>query len=302
MKRLSHVCAVTLGLHAWLLCAFAQAQLRGSLTVDVTSKRSVLDDAARSGVGTILDPRVPRLAPKLELDGTMRFYGASNGQADVVQIDVTNQGALPASESKPTVGLFGYAYAGTLYQYWGGTATAANTVNGGERGFIHIEVRRGALEECRSYSLSVALPNQGTTLYGTIATQCPLRWTTPIDAARLGATPDPLIAGKTLQDIVSSRVQGSPLGLCSNCHNRDAGLPPYYRPNIARGATTLIEPFDAIGNQVGSPDGTASWAVGGTQPNGNTYYSWAEWFMSRNDKPPALKQAFAKWRADGALR
>lgn len=300
MKRLLQASTACIAVQFVITSALAHAQLRVSSTLNTESKRSVLAASSRFGVSTVFDPTVPTLMPRLALDGTMRFYHSGNGQSDVVQIDVTNQGGLPATESEVSVGLLSYPFAGTLYQYWGGTATMANSVNAGERGFIHIEVWRDALQECRSYSVSVALPAQDTILYGTLATQCPLRWTTPIDTARLGTTPDPLVAGKTLQDIVSSRVQGSAKGLCSNCHNKDAGLPPYYRPNIPRGATTLIQPFDLIGNHIGSPDGQASWAFGGTVPNGNYYYSWAEWFISRNDKPEGLKQVFAKWLADGS--
>jgi hypothetical protein len=243
------------------------------------------------------DEMLPVLSPQLVLDGTMRFY--SSGSADVVQLDVTNAGLLPATEPEVTVEIGDQPFDGKLYQYWGGTATDPDTVNGGERGYVRIEVWPGALQECESYPITLRLPVQSDALKASIATQCPLRWTKPIDAKRLGATPDPLVAGKTLEDIVSSRVQGSPKGFCSNCHNRDAGLPPYYKPNVPPGSTSLIEPFDQIGNHIGSPTGQASWSFGGTSSNGGTYYSWAEWFISRNDKPEGLKQVFRKWIADG---
>ena len=301
MQRLKQLSATCVAASVVTFCSLAQAQLRGSTTLNATSKRSVLTASESLQASAVLEPWRPDLSPRLALDGSMRFYRSGNGLTDVVQIDVTNQGLLPATETEVAVGLSSYPFTGTLYQYWGGTATTANTVNGGERGFVHIDVWPGVLQECQSYQVSLGLPAQGTILYGSIATQCPLRWTTPITAQRLGATPDPLVAGKTLQDIVSSRVQGSAKGFCSSCHNRDAGLPPYYKPNIARGATTLIGPYDDIGNHIGSPDGTASWAFGGTTPSGGSYYSWAEWFISRNDKPQGLKQVFAKWLADGSL-
>lgn len=261
----------------------------------------------RSAIGRVIDSMTnvdlgpaPSIAPQLMLDGTMRFYASSGGQ-DTVQIDLTNHGLSPATEPQVAVELLGNPFDGALYQYWGGTATDAYTINGGERGFVHVKVWRGALQECASYQVIVRFPVQNVALTGTIATQCPLRWTTPIDAQRLGATPDPLVLGKTLEDIVSSRVQGSNKGLCSNCHNRDTAQPPYYKPDIARGATTLIQPLDAIGNHIGSPDGKASWAYGGIT-NGGSYYSWAEWFISRNDKPEGLKQVLRKWIADGSQR
>jgi hypothetical protein len=43
------------------------------------------------------------------------------------------------------------------------------------------------------------MPVQNVALTGAIATQCPLRWTTPIEASRLGATPDPLVVGKVFR-------------------------------------------------------------------------------------------------------
>jgi hypothetical protein len=303
MKRFAQLCGVGMGLNLLMFSGPAEAQGLQA-TLDPGSKRAALTESMSFETSTALDPTkpVPVLAARLALDGTMRFYPAAGGQADVVQIDVTNQGFSPAAESEVSVGLWSYPFSGTLYQYWGGTATTPNTVNGTERGFIHIEVWPGVLQECRSYEVSVALPVQDTILTGTIATQCPLRWTTPIDAQRLGSTPDPLIAGKTLEDIVSSRVQGSAKGLCSNCHNKESGEPPYYKPNIPRGATTVIGPFDEIGHHIGSPDGYASWAFGGTSANGGTYYSWSEWFISRSDKPQGLKVAFSKWIADGSQR
>lgn len=303
MKRFTRLCWVGSSLNLFVFCTVVQAQ-GFQATLSQESKRAALTEAVGVQTSTTLDPNepLPMLAAHLVLDGTMRFYGAASGQADVVQIDVTNQGLSPATEPEVSVGLWSYPFSGTLYQYWGGTAATPNTVNGMERGFIHVEVWPGVLQECRSYDVSVALPVQATILTGTIATQCPLRWTTPIDAQRLGSTPDPMIAGKTLEDIVSSRVQGSTKGLCSNCHNKDSGEPPYYKPNIPRGATTLIEPFDELGHHIGSPNGLASWAFGGTNASGGTYYSWAEWFISRGDKPPGLKAAFIKWIADGSQR
>jgi hypothetical protein len=304
--HLSKVSAVCIGLGISIPGALLRAEAQEfSDSVTASAELSGLSRSIASTVvktSTTIDPDTLSLAPRLELDGTMRFYAGASSQIDVVQIDVTNHGFSPATEPQVSVGMWSDAFAGTLYQYWGGTATDAYTINGSEHGYVRVEVWRGVLQECRSYDVSIDLPFENEVLSGTIATQCPLRWTTPIDAQRLGATPDPLVQGKTLEDIVSSRVQGSAKGFCSNCHNKDAGPQPYYKPNNAAGATTLIEPFDEIGDHVGSPNGLSTWAFGGAAANGGYYYSWAEWFISRSDKPEGLKQVFAKWIADGSLR
>lgn len=114
-----------------------------------------------------------------------------------------------------------------------------------------------------------------------------LTWDTPIDDDSLAAAPSPLIAGATLRDIVSSRHIARPDGrLCSECHYRNG--PVGYRPEVAEESDQEIDCHEVH-------DGR-SWA-------GED--GWAARFIALGpgahlEKPEYLRDAFAKWRADGA--
>jgi hypothetical protein len=120
-----------------------------------------------------------------------------------------------------------------------------------------------------------------------------LGWSTPITEHTLGIPPDPMVLGKTLEDIVSSRVQGSILGLCSDCHHETSEYP--YHPRIAQGATSTIYGYQ-LHHYLG--DVWLRWCGGYNDSYGS---SWATWFRSRANKPVGLKDVFAKWMLDGCL-
>jgi hypothetical protein len=224
----------------------------------------------------------------LRLEGTMRYY--ANGPSSIgLQINVVNIGNRPATAASGTVSVAGLQVTGALYQYFGGSATAPNTVNPGERGYIKVDLAAGTLAPCGHYPVHIDLgrtmqsgsPDPFANDSGQVATQC-LAWTTPIDGDDLGVTPDPLIAGKTIEGIVSSEVSGRADGLlCSACHYAGSGHP--YSPPVAAGGTAQIAPTDVIGGH--------TWAGPG---------GWADQFMAQTAiKPAHLRDMFNVWRTDG---
>lgn len=236
----------------------------------------------------------------LQLDGTMRYYGGGTPTLGL-QIDVTNRGNAPAYGPSGRVSVAGVVLSAALYQYYGGSATQANTVNPNERGYIKVEVPATLLTSCQSYTVQIDLDHTMqagdssafTNDSGSVSTICPLGWSTPIDTRHLGHVPDPLIAGKSLRDIVSSVVSARSDGLlCSSCHNAQSGGNYAYRPNVAPNvASSPIDPFMFIGGDQG-------WACGSNP--------WAQQFIhlsaSVTPKPEYLKEAFQKWLNDGGAR
>jgi len=227
----------------------------------------------------------------LVLEGTIRFYGWEspvNGTVSA-QIDVKNVGNAPASGSSATYAA-NVVRPGTLYQYWGGTATTPNTVNPGERGYILMQIPLSFIKQCQSVTVQLDLDHtmqyeRGHTGVfqndlGQAKTQC-LTWNSPITTDLLGHVPDPLLQGKRLSEIVGSFVQGSPAGKCSSCHFTGSGRP--YSPPVAQGGTLNIRRTDVIGGQ--------SWAFAG---------GWTDDFAAVYWKPADLKLAFQMWVQNGS--
>jgi len=240
---------------------------------------------------------LPLSVSDLVPDGVMRYYGGGTPTLGL-QINVTNVGDAPATGVSGTVSINGNVLSGALYQYYGGTATAANTVNPGQRGYIKVEVPTSLMAPCTAYTVKIDL---GHTMQGgdgsvfnndtaSVTTVCTLTWTAPIEAKHLGHPPDAAIAGKRLGDIVSSVVSGRPDGaLCSSCHHSASSYP--YHPNVPAGVAQAIDPFVNI-------SGNESWGC-----SSNT---WAAQFIylpvSTFPHTEVLKEAVAKWRSDGAIR
>lgn len=115
----------------------------------------------------------------------------------------------------------------------------------------------------------------------------PLSWDAVMSEENLGTVADPNVAGRTIADVLNSRVTGRPDGLlCSDCHYSGGTIP--YRPNVVRGAPSTFGPNDVIdGRPWAGPDG------------------WAERFVatgpgSSAPKPGYLRSVFFKWNDDGA--
>jgi hypothetical protein len=228
----------------------------------------------------------------LQLEGTMRFYGWEypvNGDVSV-QIDVKNAGNAPASRASGRVYAANVVRPTALYQYWGGTATAPNTVNPGERGYLLVQIPTWFIKQCQSYTVELDLDHNmqyergHTGVFdndlGQARTQC-LTWDSPITTDLLGHVPDPLLQNKRLSEIVGSFVQGSPAGLCSSCHFGAAAR--RYSPDVPQGAGSNIRKTDVIDGQ--------SWAFAG---------GWVDDFAAVPWKPADLKLALQIWVANGS--
>jgi hypothetical protein len=223
-----------------------------------------------------------------------------------VQIDVVNIGTTPATGASGRVSIGPYPFPGKLYQYYGGTATAPNTVNPKERGYIKIDVPANMLSLCGSYPVQIDLDRTmqaGPTPFANDTrsvlayeqgASCRLTWYRPINGATLGYEPDAKVAGKSLRDIVSSVEIARPdNNKCSACHNSNSSYP--YSPTVAPGTASNppMDPFELVSlNQ--------AW-LGTSDP-------WLPRFLelpesgSAAAKPAYLKNAFRKWLLDGAIR
>jgi hypothetical protein len=224
----------------------------------------------------VLPPAEP-LSADLKMEGTMRFYGA--GSSLGVQINVRNIGNRPAVGPSGMVNVGGFNASASLHQYFGGTSTAANTVNPGERGYLMTYLPLGAVSPCNHFLTHIdttrtmqfasgGAPDPFVNDEADVATQC-LEWTTPISSDNFPIS-DPLINGNTLGRIVSSLTVGRQDGLlCSHCHFSGSGLP--YSPPVARDGSASIWPTDVISGR--------TWAG----PNG-----WAQLFIHMPTDVPGL--------------
>jgi len=267
------------------------------------------------GFGTIFRPPVGPIGPVVVADptpnsdlrpeGAMRYYGPAQPTLGL-QIDVTNIGTTPAYGPSGRVIIAGSIYTATLYQYWGGTATAANTVNPGERGYLLVRIPPNLLAPCGSYSVQIDVDRNMQTASNAFANDtrstlayetgvvCRLTWTSPLNAATLGTAPTAAMGGKfaagsSLQDIVSSVYAGRSDGMrCSSCHNSTDVNP--YRPPVAKNGVSapLVDPFQFYGGAQGWACGSDPWAF----RFANTTYP----------KPQYLRDALRKWMTDGGMR
>ncbi len=271
-------------------------------------------------------PVEPSYYADLRLLGKMRLEWHVDNNVQMVDalIDVINYGTGITTggeyESHASIDN-GTPYLASIH----GNGAFADRIPPDETGYIKISnLPFSLLNECQAHTVRIDLDIrwQGGTLplpqfifgndTGRVLTQCPLRWTTPISGPRLGGDPDPLaglqanptiapaplgppdpvnLNGLTLLDIVSSRVQGTTLGLCSHCHNKEeaASNSPLstYNPDIERDSNTkYIRP---------------SFPVGGREWCGP--YGWGEWFLEAAPynqlKYEPLRRAIRKWLDDG---
>ena len=125
-----------------------------------------------------------------------------------------------------------------------------------------------------------------------------LTWNTPIvPETSAGGASDPLVAGKTLGDIINSVSQGSPLGLCSQCHhatsanNANPSIAAKYAPYVPPQPTPgLIRPDTFVNTQ------QQSWRS-----------DVAMNFIRNHDSggikkgATGLRKALGRWLSDGAL-
>ncbi|HMJ12647.1 MAG TPA: hypothetical protein VK524_14590, partial [Polyangiaceae bacterium] len=238
----------------------------------------IIKGTYRPPIGPI-GPIVADPTPNSDLrpEGAMRFYGPAQPTLGL-QIDVTNIGTSPAYGPSGRVIIAGSIYSATLYQYYGGTATAANTVNAGERGYLLVRIPPNVLSRCGSYGVQIDVDHNmqnGTNAFAndlrpTLAYEtgvtCRLAWTSPLNAATLGTAPTQAMgskfaAGSSLQDIVSSIQPGRPDGMrCSSCHNSTDVNP--YRPPVAKGGVSApaVDPFQFYGGSQGWACGSDPWA------------------------------------------
>jgi len=273
----------------------------GDQDAAIATDAAALGKASTVGGGfKVIKPPIGPIGPvqqvkyaDLKLDGTMRFYGWEspvNGTVSA-QIDVTNIGNAPATGATGSVYAANVVRPGALYQYWGGTATAPNTVNPGERGYVLMQIPISFIRQCQSVTVELDLDHtmqyeQGysgvfSNDLGQARTQC-LTWDSPITTDLLGHVPDPLLQNKRLSEIVGSFVQGSPAGLCSNCHHA-AATGRRYSPDVAQGAGSNIRKTDVIDGQ--------AWGFAG---------GWVDDFAAVSWKPADLKLAFQIWAANGS--
>jgi hypothetical protein len=248
----------------------------------------------------IFDPPIftlPLGTADLKLDGVMRYYGGGTPTLGL-QINVTNIGDSPATGASGRVNVAGYVLNAALYQYYGGTATAPNTVNPGERGYIKVEVPASLMGPCQSYAVAIDIDHTmqagGSQVFandsGAVSTVCTLTWNTPIEELYLGHVPDPSVQGKSLFNIVSSFVSGRPDGaLCSSCHNASSSYP--YHPNVPPNGSAAIDPFlPASGDQ--------TW-ICGVNPWGPQFINLP---VTTYPHTVHLKEAVQKWISDGGIR
>jgi hypothetical protein len=251
----------------------------------------------------VLPPSTP---PNSDLrpDGAMRYYGSAPTFG--LQIDVVNIGTTPATGTSGRISIGPYTYSGALYQYYGGTATTANTVNPGERGYIKVNIPSNLLSLCGAYPVTIDLDhtmqagpnpfaNDTRTVYAyTTGYACRLTWYRPINGATLGYEPDPKVTGKSLQEIVSSaQIARADNNRCSACHHSTSSYP--YAPTVAVNGVSnpLIDPFAPVSQD-------QAW-IGTSSP-------WLPRFLELPDsgsasaKPAYLKNAFRKWLLDGAIK
>ena len=231
--------------------------------------------------------QLPRSAD-LVLDGHMRFYVRTAVEVGL-QIDVHNVGDVSATGNGARVRVAGRELAAELYPYWTGTVPTNPGLLPGARGYIKVVLPAGVLAPCTRYDVQIDLgrtmqsgpPDPFTNDSGSVLTQC-LTWQQPYRAAVVHADVNPLVEGRSLEQIVGSFVVARDDGRrCSSCHYQGSGRA--YAPAVAANGSAVIGPWEYIGGR--------TWAGAG---------GWGERFLGRADKPHHLKALFQLWRDTGS--
>lgn len=258
----------------------------------------------------------------LVFEQTAGLWSEPDG-TQVLQIDVVNDGEAPSIAPTGIVEVLGKAFTAELIPR-APDGAAPRSLAPHERGYLQVRLWGDAIQRCTELSVLVrrdptlANDEQPTSPAPvTVKTPC-LTWKTPLDARAIPALRNPALdqaavkaaAGKTLDDIVSSRKSGRADGkLCSDCHF--ATSLAKYNPAVPQGAANLAvaptlsivanqDPGCANGDGSSAPcalswaDPTRGWAV--RFDNTTTYPSAS----GLGPKPAVVRAAFSQWLADGA--
>ena len=184
-----------------------------------------MDNGAAPPPTTVLDQRYADLAPQ----GTILFYDSGPGRI-AVEIPVVNIGNAPLPLDAGEIRFNFLLYQGSVYPSALGPGqqgwfeffipTTLNTEAGTIPSIAQCEPNDVVIDHGHTMQLH-SNPDDGSVYSNDhlfLQSQC-LTWTKPITMdlrLRYG-----LPEGASLQDIVSSKVQGSSLGFCSHCHHSD---------------------------------------------------------------------------------
>jgi hypothetical protein len=256
-------------------------------------------DTAPPPVGAS-DPKFADLVPV----GPVEFYDSPNAGYVMVRILVSNAGNADTISVNGTLTFSYHDYPATL-----------DTLAGNAFGYIYAEVPAvvdsyPSVQQCATYYVQI---DKGRTMQRQLTpddysvytnddikldSQC-LIWSQPItlDLRMRYALPE-----RSLEDIVSSKVKASNLGLCSDCHSSGPHgaaviYPKNYHPPVAHGSSNVVITSDMVINGYswdGKHGSTDDWVshftnpnVINVKPNGVT-------------KPPGLIAAFTQWKANGS--
>jgi hypothetical protein len=263
-------------------------------------------DDLPSTPGETLDPRVFQIDPFAVQLERFTFTFEQQGPTDDIAIVFKNTGgvAIPKladvqvtieSASQPDVPTT--SWTGKIYG--AGTQVSRNdTIGLGEEGVLYLfGATVGAVRECSSWRFTLNFIAQGFTSTATLPGPCPIRWSQSISPQRLGFEPDPILLGKSLEDIINSREQVRDEGVCSHCHNRGNGNGGYSPPV----SPDSVSSFEAD-TQIKIHQDQTSWSTPGTDRLGHSMLTWAERFINNTNKPEGMKQVLRKWIADGSPR
>jgi hypothetical protein len=243
-------------------------------------------------------------AADLRPDGTISLLRNPDGTV-LARIGVANIGTKPVS--------------GTAKVLIGNVSRMATVVaappNSGPilPGFAGtLEATFPSLSRCTTYSVTIdtdkklqsGAPSPFKDDKVNAKTTC-LEFNTPITTETLGlvagTNPDPLIAGKTIDDIINSRVIARADGnVCSRCHH-SAATSNDYHPAVAFNQTSSMTKNTYVSDpRANNHYAARTWAG---EPG---LAGWAQLFALRTNnadpgyKPPHLRNLFQRWIDDGA--
>jgi hypothetical protein len=322
MKKATYLIAMSLTTLAAMAC---EGTIEGSPTEEVV--RGIRAQPGEPPPTTDDAPPPPRggqtaglcYHAELRARGTMRYAIHSGASAGFdIFIDVVNvgTGTTTGGADESRVSIDGTVYpAASIHGYGSPEGIIAPNANG----FVELDGIAIPLAQCQGHTVQVDLDHRWTSWpelppAARALTPCPLHWSQPITPVQMGIDPDPLAAlaanptaasagapssptgpsiyGLSLQDIVNSRALGTTLGLCVNCHNAAEGKKDSpmsrYNPDDAHWG------LSGVTIEEGSNIAGLTWSSG-----------WGTRFLAAlpygKPKYEPLRQAVAKWLADGAL-
>ncbi len=233
-------------------------------------------------------PPLTQIRRDIRATGSLRIIQPANGGQQTLQIEVKNvgNGSVTWPTNAGSVRVRHRTVKATLYpyfKYWDRTSAGGNRLQPGQLGYLKVKLPGNYVKFCHRPRITIDVYRQRQSPASsfdndkkTAKAPC-LGFRTKIEKRTLNETPSSYLKGKTIEQILNSKVSGRPDGKrCKSCH--------YY------GGPNPYQPFNYV-----------DWNTEVTGATWKEYWAWK--FLTNTQpsgkKPYGLKKVIRMWAKSG---